>query len=196
MGTGDFDQCIGIKSPSLNDRHIYGKYCHVQLRTFLPPFDSYDPSHEAILAKEPAFQSLVQMIHKAKMSDALGGKFVADDGIVNHFLEGASLVKTLSQVNLAFKDNLAFYPVCVPASCPPEDIEALFNLGKLVFFKAKEVVSFLTFKRCFHLSVVYPLLKTPVKVEERMCQVATEAKPIQLDSFQKFSVLEHKCCQF
>src|SRR5699024_9206771 len=150
------------------DRHIYGRYCQLQLRSIAPPLHSYDPLYETILRSHPQYQNVMNFARENK---------------VDNYAHG-NMAQMFIQALLGVNENMGHFGVCLPASCSTYEIEKFANQSMYAFdFKFKLFdINFDSF------SVMYPLLKIPIHIEERLCDVHEDLRPIKLDKYQKFAV--------
>ena len=122
---GQFDQCIHIKSPLLQQseqeretadgRHIYGRYCTVHFAAITPPIEEYDSSWEALFRSHPYFNNYLIEILK---------KFNLDNYIHQNF------ALFITQATDRVDDNIYHNGICIPHTCSGADLAKVINEGK------------------------------------------------------------------
>ena len=133
---GQFDQCIGIKSPKQESgRTIYGKYCQIHTTGFTPPISSYTPHDEVIFKQSSLYTTYFKLFEQLNVDKYMHKDF-------SHFM---------TQVT-DFEDEAMFhFGICMPHSCTGEDIQKVLNESKL--FLGHFLFLFLTVKSRLYLSV-------------------------------------------
>ena len=108
---GEYDQCLQIKSPSIDttDRYIHGKYCLVRPYVPFPDFKALEEFKEIPFLNEET------------------NRFIKNDWKGN-----INFIKLLLTYNLwAKKVYLFHFGLCIPSTCDTGDVENVLQKGSL-----------------------------------------------------------------
>lgn len=141
---GDFDQCLSLKSSEESSEEFKGQYC--LLRPILPlpslPRQYYGPSDESLLVETKWLDYLVNYnLHR-------------------YFSINPTL-KVIEHLRLV-GGRLFNVGICVPDTCPPDQLERSLN-------KRKFVAEHLTEVKTRFVAVLYPIIGIPLEIEPSSC---------------------------
>jgi hypothetical protein len=112
---GEYDECIGIKSPPEEQNIIFGKYCTLSLIIPFPPLKSYSSEYEEIfkerIIKNEYSMNLIRILEDMK---------------VDNYFKVNPLLKIMDIINIYDGQTLRL-GICITHTCRPQDIEKAIN---------------------------------------------------------------------
>ncbi len=171
---GQFDQCIGAKSPpqESSNRTVYGRYCTLQFAAITAPIESYRPEDEATFRAHPIWEQILRVNSMFNMDKYLHKDFAL----------------FISQATDKVDDNIYHAGLCLPSSCSGEEVAKFINASKWSL-KLKKTSSSVKHKFFSLFSVIYPLTKMSVRIPEALCEPNVEMKEIKVtDKHQQLAM--------
>ncbi len=108
---GEYDECVGIKSPPEDGKIIYGKYCTLQVLLPVPKAESYKREYEEILKQKEYYKFFLDNIKIMNLDN-----YVSVNPVLKMF-EGNDMIY----------GQMLRLGICVPHTCRPRDIAQVLN---------------------------------------------------------------------